>query len=80
MDGNIRSIYSVKSDLEFKSVDLHQTASALCQLNSSGTGSNNANAATQVQGNGLTPNTMAVGLVVKDGSKWEYCTSIFFTD
>ena len=51
---------------------LEQTDSASCQLVSSGSGSNDTSTAAEAQGDGLTPNTTDIGLVAKDGTKWEY--------
>ena len=39
---------------------------------SSGSGSNDTSTAAQVQGNELTPNTLEIGLVAKDRTKWKH--------
>ena len=51
---------------------LEQTDSASCQLVSSGSGSNDTSIAAEAQGDGLAPNTSEIGLVAKDGTKWEH--------
>ena len=65
-------ISSDGSDLETDIDDLEQTHSASCQLVSSGSGSNDTSIAAQAQGDELTPNTSEIGLVARDGTKWEY--------
>ena len=65
-------ISSDGSDSEIDIDSLEQTNSASCQLVSSGSGSNNASTAAEAQGDELAPNTSEIGLVAKDGTKWEY--------
>ena len=60
------------SDSETDIDSLEQTDSAPCQLVSSGSGSNDTSTAPEVQGDGLVPNTSAIGFVAKDGTKWKY--------
>ena len=45
---------------------LEQIDLASCQLVSSGSGSNDTSTAAEAQGDGLTPNTLEIGLVAKD--------------
>ena len=60
------------SDSETDINSLEQTNSASCQLVSSGSGSNDTSTAAEAQSDGLAPNTSEIGLVAKDGTKWEY--------
>ena len=64
-------ISSDGSDSETDIDDLHQTDSASCQLFSSGSGSNDTSTSAQAQGDGFTPNTSEIGLVARNGTKWE---------
>ena len=57
------------SDSDTDIDDVEQTDSALCQLISSGSDSNNTNTAAQAHGDELTPNTSEIGLVAKNGTK-----------
>ncbi|CAK8680844.1 unnamed protein product [Clavelina lepadiformis] len=65
-------IASDESDSETDVDNLEQTDSASCQLVSSVSGSDDTRTSAQAQGGGLTPNTAEIGLVAKDGTKWEY--------
>ena len=65
-------ISSDGSDSETDIDNLEQTDSASCQLVSSGSGSNDTSTAPEAQGDGIAPNTSEIGLVAKDGTKWEY--------
>ena len=67
-----------ESNSETDMNDLEQTGSESCQLVSSGTGSNDTSIAAQAQGDGLTLNTLKIGLVAKSGTKWEYIN--FFSE
>ena len=71
-------ISSDGSDSETDIDSMEQTDSASCQLVSSGSGSNDTSTAAEAQGNGLAPNTSEIGLVAKDGTKWEYIE--YFSD
>ena len=53
------------SDSETDIDSLEQIESASCQLVSSGSGSNDTSTAAEAQGDGLTPNTLEIGLVAK---------------
>ena len=53
-------------------MDTKQTDSASCQLVSSGSGSNDISTAPRARSDGLTPNTLEIRLVAKDGKIWEY--------
>ena len=65
-------IASDESDSETDVDNLEQTDSASYQLVSSVSDSNDTRTSAQAQGGGLTPNTAEIGLVAKDGTKWEY--------
>ena len=65
-------ISSDGSDSETDIDSLEQTDSVSCQLVSSVGGSNDSSTAAEAQGDGLAPNTSEIGLVAKDGTKWEY--------
>ena len=65
-------ISSYGSDSETDIGDQEQTDSESCQLVSSGSGSNDKSTAAHAQGDELTPSTSEIGLVGKDGTKWEY--------
>ncbi|CAK8680873.1 unnamed protein product [Clavelina lepadiformis] len=65
-------IASDESDSETDVDNLEQTDSASCQLVGSVNGSDDTRTSAQAQGGGLTPNTAEIGLVAKDGTKWEY--------
>ena len=68
----LKVISSDESYSETDMNDLDQTGSESCQLVSSGSGSNHTSTAAQPQGDGLTSNTLKIGLVTKNGTKWEY--------
>ena len=65
-------ISSDGSDSETDSDGLEQTDSASCQLVGSDSGSSDTSTAAEAHGDGLAPNTSKIGLVAKDGTKWEY--------
>ena len=54
------------SDSETDIDSLEQTDSASRQLVSSGSGNNDKSTAAEAQGDGVTPNTLEIGLVAKD--------------
>ena len=62
-------ISSDQSDSQTDIDELEQTDFASCQ---SGSGGNDTSTAAETQGDGFTPNTSEIGLVAKDGTKWEY--------
>ena len=65
-------ISSNGSDSETDIDDLEQTDFVSCQLVSSGSGSVHTSTSAQAQSDGFTLNTSEIGLVDKNGTKWEY--------